>query len=94
MLALLLAFVAGLLLIFNHLYLPREITLEWIFGVAIAIILGVILIVAGLIVYERRYWEGGVLAIVVGIIVLIRWDIFSGILAILGGLLALVAERP
>ena len=91
----LLALVAGLLLIFNNLHLPREITLDWIKDVAIAIILGVVLIVAGLIAYERRYMEGGVLAIVVGVIVVIvLWELVPGILAFASGVLALAAERP
>jgi hypothetical protein len=57
-LALLLALVAGLLLIFDNFHLSGEITLNWITSVAIAVILGVVLIVAGLIAYERRYMEG------------------------------------
>jgi hypothetical protein len=94
-LALLLALVGGLLLIFDNLHLPRELTLNWMASVAITIILGVVLIVAGLIAYERRYMEGGVLAIVVGVIVVIlTWELVPGILAFASGVMALAAERP
>jgi len=93
MLAFLLALVAGLLLILDNFRLG-EITLSWIFDVVVGILLGIVLIAAGLIAYERRYMEGGVLAIVVGVIVIIWWEIVPGVLALVSGILALAAERP
>ena len=83
------------MLIFDHLHLYGGITLDQILHLVITIILGVILIVAGLVAYERRYMEGGVLAIVVGIIAVIyTGDLVPCILAFASGVLALAAERP
>jgi hypothetical protein len=94
-LALLLALVAGLMLIYDNLHLYGGITLDWIFRTAITIILGVVLIVAGLVAYERRYMEGGVLAIVIGVIAFFyTGDLVPCILAFASGVLALAAERP
>lgn len=93
-LALLLALVAGLMLMYDNLHLYGSITLDWIFRFAITIILGIVLIVAGLVAYERRYMEGGVLAIVVGLIAFFyTGDLVPCILALAGGVLALAAER-
>jgi len=94
-LALLLAIVAGLMLMYANLRLYGGISLDWIFRLSIIIILGVVLIVAGLVAYERRYMEGGVLAIIVGLVAFFyTGDLVPCILALASGVLALAAERP
>jgi len=82
-------------LMYANLRLYGGISLDWIFRLSIIIILGVVLIVAGLVAYERRYMEGGVLAIVVGLVAFFyTGDLVPCILALASGVLALAAERP
>lgn len=81
-------------MMYDNLHLHGGITLDWIIRLAITIILGVVLIVAGLVAYERRYMEGGVLAIVIGLIAFFYLgDLVPCILALAAGVLALAAER-
>lgn len=82
-------------MMYANLRLYGGISLDWIFRLSIIIILGVVLIVAGLVAYERRYMEGGVLAIVVGLVAFFyTGDLVPCILALASGVLALAAERP
>jgi len=94
LLALLLCVVAGVLLIIDSLHIPHEMSVQWLVDVGLKLILGLVLIVAGLVAYGGRYMEGGILALIIGVVVILRMDVLAGLLAVVGGIMALVAERP
>ncbi len=94
LLALLLGLVAGLLLLLTILHIPRDVTLNWIIEEAVLAIIGLIIIVAGLIIYGGNYLIGGILCVVLGLLVLIYWQkIDVGLLSLLAGILAIIAEE-
>ncbi len=94
LLALLLGLVAGLLLLLSIMHIPREVTLNWIVQEAVLAIVGLVIIVAGLIIYSGKYLIGGILCVVLGLLVLIYWhDIPAGLLALLAGIFAIIAEE-
>ena len=93
LLSLILALVAGVLLIIDVARLPKELNVEWFADRAIAVALGLVAIIAGLMTYDRKYVPGGVVNVVIGILaVVIAHEMALGILILLAGILSLVAE--
>ena len=91
-LALLLGLVAGLLLLIEVMRIPRQVTADWFIRVAIRAVLGLAVIIGALIIYGRRYLQGGVLNVAVGLVVLLFFgDASAGILAVISGLLGVFA---
>ena len=93
-LAFLLCLVAGLVLLFEVLHLPSNVTLDWFLSKAVTIILATVVILAAVIIYGRRYVEGGIVGIVVGAVLIFPYqDGVPGVLALLGGVMAVIAEE-
>ena len=93
LLSLILALVAGILLILDVMHLPRELTLQWLVDRAVSVALGLVAIIGGLMTYDRRYVPGGIVNMVVGILAAVfAHEMALGILIIMAGVLSLVAE--
>ncbi len=94
LLALLLGLLAGVLLLFDVLHLPRTVTLEWFAGVALKFVLAIVIIIGSLIIYGGRYIEGGLIVLIVGLVVaIVLGEVVPGILAFLAGLFGIIAEE-
>lgn len=92
--ALLLALVAGLLLILAGARLPRNPTFDdLILGTAVPLILGLGILLGGLAIIEGQYATGGVVCLVLGILVYaVGEGSLNALLAIAGGILGLIAN--
>ena len=93
LLSLIMALIAGILLILDIMIFPREITLRWLVDRAMAVALGLVAIIGGLMTYDRRYVPGGAVNLVVGVLAIVVVGEFAlGVLILLAGILSLVAE--
>ncbi len=93
LLSLILALVAGILLLLNIMQLHGDLTLGWFVGRAIEVTIGLVAILAGIMTYDRRYVPGGVVNVVVGILaIVVARETALGVLILLAGILSLVAE--
>ena len=93
--ALLIGVIGGLLILIEALPAFRQITdLTRALSGLVALILGLAILAASLLIYRSQYSSGGILDILLGIVALVLALSFTGsILAILAGVIGLVAAQ-